>query len=262
MQDAHSPYRGAMPMCSSGLQLHRRASPCTVGIYDFVYKAASPDLPSALKSLEDQVSRGLLLEASLAAVDGRPTEGRPLSQMLRSGRSTHTLLFHLPIKLIYHPGLGLVIDENNSVVKVIEGGAASATVRKGDEIVRVDGDLLARRRVRDVLIRGRESHVLRVRRLLPAFSEFLCRAEGGLGMEVDARNAITSLVPDGNAAVQGLLRPGDVILAVDGVALEGRSIQDALAAGREEHMLQVCSARDGWMQLAVRSAECCGCGGE
>ena len=70
--------------------------------------------------------------------------------------------------------------------------------------------------------------------------DFICAAgPAGLGVEMDETNTVIGLVAGGNAEAQGLLRAGDVIIAVDGETLGGWQFKDVLLAGRAQHTLRV-----------------------
>ena len=49
---------------------------------------------------------------------------------------------------------------------------------------------------------------------------------GGLGLRVDADNVVSKIISGGAAAVDGRLRLGDRILAVNGQSLKGKKLVD------------------------------------
>ena len=57
------------------------------------------------------------------------------------------------------------------------------------------------------------------------------KCAGGLGIDIDGRNVVIELLANGQAAADGLARPGDVVDAVDGTALAGQRLVDALVPG-------------------------------
>jgi len=56
----------------------------------------------------------------------------------------------------------------------------------------------------------------------------LHRGPDGLGIVLDATNTLTGIIPGGAAEVQGYFMEGDTIVAVDGIPLRGRLLQDVL----------------------------------
>eukprot|EP00965_Chrysotila_dentata_P053355 1770537-Pleurochrysis_carterae.AAC.3 len=52
------------------------------------------------------------------------------------------------------------------------------------------------------------------------------RGEEGMGIVVSQDNILLELTPDGSAKEDGILRPGDVIIAIDGHPLNGRRLRD------------------------------------
>ncbi|KAL3899741.1 MAG: hypothetical protein SGPRY_012592 [Prymnesium sp.] len=78
-----------------------------------------------------------------------------------------------------------------------------------------------------------------VKRSIPAQNDFECKSgRDGLGLELNQRNEIVSLLPNGNAAAQGLLHVEDVIVGVDGDWIDGRSFEEAIA-GKKHFELQL-----------------------
>ena len=53
---------------------------------------------------------------------------------------------------------------------------------------------------------------------------------GGLGLRVDADNVVSKIISGGAAAVDGRLRLGDRILAVNGQSLKGKKLVDVMAS--------------------------------
>ena len=62
----------------------------------------------------------------------------------------------------------------------------------------------------------------------------LRRGPRGLGIDVDGNNLVIELLANGQAAADGLARPGDVIEFVDGVALADRRLDLTYSRGVAE----------------------------
>ncbi|KAL1525890.1 hypothetical protein AB1Y20_020718 [Prymnesium parvum] len=250
VKDVPELYREAMPMASSE-SLRPRSSRCTPvqlaeETFEYAWRVgATPeqDLDRAVRSLEPRLAEGLICAGdTLVAVDDLALDGRPLRAAFAPGRYQHTLLIYRPFRLVFNASLGILVDEHNTVVKVLEGGEAAMTgrIREQDVILAVDGEYLRRRLFKDVAAPGRDTYKLRVRRLLPAVNEFICNAAGsGLGVEIDEYNAISRIVDGGNAQAQGVLRLRDVVVAVDGEMLDGRHFHAVAPAGRSHYTLQI-----------------------
>ena len=74
-------------------------------------------------------------------------------------------------------------------------------------------------------------------------------AEGALGLDVDDANRVRRIAPHGIAARQGLLRVGDLIVAIDGVAiLSSGQCVELLANGAPAYRLGV--RRGGWSEAS------------
>ena len=70
--------------------------------------------------------------------------------------------------------------------------------------------------------------------------DFICAAgPHGLGLQIDETNNVTGLVAGGTAEVQGLVRAGDVVIAVDGETLGSWQLKHVLIAGKAQYRLRV-----------------------
>ena len=67
----------------------------------------------------------------------------------------------------------------------------------------------------------------------------LRRGPHGLGIDVSGRNEIVKLLPNGQAAMDGLALVGDIVEAVDSRPLQGRRLQDAMVPGQRVYELIV-----------------------
>ena len=67
----------------------------------------------------------------------------------------------------------------------------------------------------------------------------LRRGPHGLGIDVSGRNEIVKLLPNGQAAMDGLALVGDIVEAVDSRPLQGRRLQDAMVPGQHVYELIV-----------------------
>ena len=67
----------------------------------------------------------------------------------------------------------------------------------------------------------------------------LRRGPLGLGIDVNGRNEVVKLMPNGQAAVDGLGLVGDVVEAVDGRLLQGCRLQDVMVPGQHVYELVV-----------------------
>ena len=54
------------------------------------------------------------------------------------------------------------------------------------------------------------------------------KGERGMGIVVNPENCVIELAADGPAMADGRLHVGDVVVAVDGVALGGRRVRDVM----------------------------------
>lgn len=82
----------------------------------------------------------------------------------------------------------------------------------------------------------------------------LLRGPRGLGIDVDGDNTILEILPNGQAAADGLARAGDMIEAVDGRLLAGSRLVDELTR-RESPSYEVTAWRSatGKMEEQVRA---------
>jgi len=161
--------------------------------------------------------------------------------------------------------LGVDLDDDNRVRNVASGSAAAGLLGIGDEIVAVDGVPLAGSSILAVIDAKQPRHLLTVKRAhaprAPAaqsgsqFSpadvqggsrvtvvrrEVLVRRTGSrLGIDINERNVIVKLIPGTHAAREKQLREGDVVVAVDGEALNGRWLAQVLVPHAEECRLTV-----------------------
>ena len=154
-------------------------------------------------------------------------------------------------------GLGIDVGEANNVVGLSSGGQASSDglLCVGDAIVAVDGEPLKGRKLSSVITPGREAYQLTVKRAdkgllaqfaalgLPAagcvwrlFAAPVRRGEEGLGLHLNG-----SLVTDvaDTAAEDGVLRAGDVIVAVDGKAVGAGTLGALVAPGQKTYEMLV-----------------------
>ena len=67
----------------------------------------------------------------------------------------------------------------------------------------------------------------------------LRRGANGLGIDVDTTNTIVVLLPAGQASADGAAAVGDVVLGIDGVALNQRRLPAVMPPGRPEYELVV-----------------------
>mmetsp|Transcript_22047 Transcript_22047/g.70390 ORF Transcript_22047/g.70390 Transcript_22047/m.70390 type:complete len:1061 (+) Transcript_22047:97-3279(+) len=161
--------------------------------------------------------------------------------------------------------LGVDLDDDNRVRNVASGSAAAGLLGIGDEILAVDGVPLAGSSILAVIDAQQPRHLLTVKRAhaprAPAaqpgsqFSpadvqggsrvtvvrrEVLVRRTGSrLGIDINERNVIVKLIPGTHAAREKQLREGDVVVAVDGEALDGRWLAQVLVPHAEECRLTV-----------------------
>merc|ERR1719272_2754755 len=62
---------------------------------------------------------------------------------------------------------------------------------------------------------------------------------GGLGLGLDEGNRVTRLVPGGQAERDGLLRVGDLVIAVDGERLGRRTLAEVMPRGHAQYVFTV-----------------------
>ena len=173
-------------------------------------------------------------------------------------------------------GLGIDVGEANNVVGLSSGGQASSDglLCVGDAIVAVDGEPLKGRKLSSVITPGRDAYQLTVKRAdkgllaqfaalgLPAagcvwrlFAAPVRRGADGLGLHLNG-----SLVTDvaDTAAEDGVLRAGDVIVAVDGKAVGAGKLGSLVAPGQKTYEMLVlrregaAAAREGAALKLVR----------
>ena len=159
-------------------------------------------------------------------------------------------------------GLGIDVGGGNEIVEVVAGGQAAAdgVARPGDIVEAVDGVALAGKGMSDVLVAGRASYEMLVRRpksgaletqalaagLLGADAQgekppvrLVCakvrRGKNGLGLDLGHFNRVQSLVPGSPAAEDLSVLPGDVIAAVDGTLIGCGSLPPLLTPGRQQY---------------------------
>ena len=132
-------------------------------------------------------------------------------------------------------GIGCKVDRRNAVIGLTPGGAAEkAGLREGDVVWAVDGRDLAPGERLATRLGSDGTHTLRVAYMHgeegQAHEVRMARPEsGGLGLRVDADNVVSKIISGGAAAVDGRLRLGDRILAVNGQSLKGKKLGDVLA---------------------------------
>ena len=171
---------------------------------------------------------------------------------------------------------GLDIDDSNIVRNVAPGGAAErqGLLQKHDVIIAVDGVALTNRSLVEVMRKGKHSYELKLlrgvyasggeqevvgtRRAQTTISAIeggasikeekrtvaVRRGETGLGIDVSERNVILRVLPGSLAAADGVLRAGDVIVAVDGEELGKRWLAEVIRPGLHSYSFTI--LRESW----------------
>ena len=236
----------------------------------------------------------------IKAIDGEPLRGRKMAQVMAQGRNSYQLTIQRATKgrssaqsmndanefeqeiteLILEAtcscgsnGLGFGIDDSNIVVSLVPLGAAAADglLTPGDEVISVDGEVLNGRKMAKVLIRGRKTYQITIRRrnamlvssvarLKPKTADGVADAHPvwlrairtqasrllhrhvklgdcrSLGLDVDNKNVIRDLLPHGAVVRSGVeMLPGDVVVAVNGIELGVRRIKDVMPRHRPSY---------------------------
>ena len=172
---------------------------------------------------------------------------------------------------------GLDIDDSNIVRSVAPGGAAErqGLLQQNDVIIAVDGVALTNRSLVEVMRKGKRSYELKLLRGVYASGAeqeeamgthraqttvsaieggaaikeekrtvAVRRGETGLGIDVSERNVILRVLPGSLAAADGVLRAGDVIVAVDGEELGKRWLAEVIRPGL--HSYSFTTLRESW----------------
>ena len=146
-------------------------------------------------------------------------------------------------------GLGLDIDSTNRIVDVSAGGQAAADglVQVGDQIVAVDGMDLLERRMVDVVRPGQNAYEVVVERasaslearkarafpsvsLLRLLEVTVRRGPKGMGIDIGNVSSVRGLTPGGLAEQDGLVQPGDMIIAVDRAPVAAQGLKPMIVA--------------------------------
>ena len=132
---------------------------------DPTHDAQSAALAAAVLPHDDAGTHRPVVDAAPDAASS-PAEAAPVGKTLADGQLLKILLKRGP------KGLGLRIDETNTVIAMDPGGAADkqGLLREGDTIVSCDGIPLHGRMMQDVMDRSKTSFSLGVRRLTPVES--------------------------------------------------------------------------------------------
>ncbi|KAL1526444.1 hypothetical protein AB1Y20_015156 [Prymnesium parvum] len=159
-------------------------------------------------------------------------------------------------------GLGVDVDGCNAIIELLEHGPAYADglAQPKDIIEVVDGIALAGRRLVDALAPGQSAYAVTAwrpdgaamerqaratlgggTREQPLWLELVTIRRGptGLGLEIGDFSQVVGLVPQSTAEQDGVIRPGDVISAVDGrrapLATHGSTLHEEADLSRSSH---------------------------
>ena len=155
-------------------------------------------------------------------------------------------------------GLGIDVNGRNEVVSLIPNGQAAVDGLGlvGDVVEAVDGQLLQGHRLQDAMVPGQRAYELIVQRssvpledavsrsfspvpLLRCLELRIRRGTNGLGIDIGNVSSVRGLIPGGMAEQEGVLLPGDLITAVDGVMVGLAGLKPLIAPGRSSYRLMV-----------------------
>jgi hypothetical protein len=148
-------------------------------------------------------------------------------------------------------GLGIDVSGRNEVVKLMPNGQAAVDglALVGDIVEAVDSRPLQGRRLQDAMVPGQRVYELIVQRnsvpleaavarsfspvpLLRCLELQVSRGPKGLGIDIGNVASVRGLIPGGMAEREGVLLPGDLVIAVDRVMVGPQGLKPLIAPGR------------------------------
>ena len=155
-------------------------------------------------------------------------------------------------------GLGVDVSGRNEVVKLMPNGQAAmdGLALVGDIVEAVDSSPLQGRKLQDAMVPGQRVYELIVQRssvsleaavarsfspvpLLRCLELQVSRGPKGLGIDIGNVASVRGLIPGGMAEREGVLLPGDLVIAVDRVMVGPQGLKPLIAPGQSTHRLMV-----------------------
>ena len=155
-------------------------------------------------------------------------------------------------------GLGVDVSGRNEVVKLMPNGQAAmdGLALVGDIVEAVDSSPLQGRKLQDAMVPGQRVYELIVQRssvsleaavarsfspvpLLRCLELQVSRGPKGLGIDIGNVASVRGLIPGGMAEQEGVLVPGDLVIAVDRVMVGPQGLKPLIAPGRSVYRLMV-----------------------
>lgn len=155
-------------------------------------------------------------------------------------------------------GLGIDVSGRNEVVKLMPNGQAAVDglALVGDIVEAVDSRPLQGRRLQEAMAPGQRVYELIVQRssipleaavarsfspvpLLRCLELQVSRGPKGLGIDIGNVASVRGLIPGGMAEREGVLLPGDLVIAVDRVMVGPQGLKPLIAPGRSTYSLMV-----------------------
>ena len=179
---------------------------------------------------------------------------KTVPEALDRSRETHSVVAERPTPMesvtteLTLP-MGVGFDKSNRILKIAEGSnaAVDGVLRLGDYLVTLDGVDVRNgsKTVPEVLDRSLETHRLVVERPKPTVASVATELSLPMGIGLDATNLITRIDEGSNAAVDGVLRVGDALVAFDGKDVRNGKlgVPEALDRSRETHSVVAERAR-------------------
>ena len=172
-------------------------------------------------------------------------------------------------------GLGIDVSGRNEIVKLLPNGQAAmdGLALVGDIVEAVDSRPLQGRRLQDAMVPGQRVYELIVQRssvpleaavarsfspvpLLRCLELQVSRGPKGLGIDIGNVASVRGLIPGGMAEREGVILPGDLVIAVDRVMVGPQGLKPLIAPGRSMYRLMVLRPEVGVSQTtAVIGAE-------
>ena len=155
-------------------------------------------------------------------------------------------------------GLGIDVSGRNEIVKLLPNGQAAmdGLALVGDIVEAVDSRPLQGRRLQDAMVPGQRVYELIVQRssvpleaavarsfspvpLLRCLELQVSRGPKGLGIDIGNVASVRGLIPGGMAEREGVILPGDLVIAVDRVMVGPQGLKPLIAPGRSMYRLMV-----------------------
>ena len=179
------------------------------------------------------------------------------SRVFRSPRASRMVRVVYQLRRGPH-GLGIDVSGRNEIVKLLPNGQAAmdGLALVGDIVKAVDSRPLQGRRLQDAMVPGQRVYELIVQRssvpleaavarsfspvpLLRCLELQVSRGPKGLGIDIGNVASVRGLIPGGMAEREGVILPGDLVIAVDRVMVGPQGLKPLIAPGRSMYRLMV-----------------------